>query len=63
MYRLQIQADGGSNTTCSAHEDMKAELLSRLDGTYEKPTPAMGEFRYWCYLPADEMASRLKQLL
>ena len=65
MYRLQILADGGSNTTCSAHEDMKAELLSRLDGTYDKPAPPQGQYQYWCYLPADEMDRqlRLRQLL
>ena len=63
VYRLQILEDGHTNTTSSARGDMKAELLSRLDGTYDKPTAAQGKYQYWCYLPGDELDKRLRQLL
>lgn len=61
-YRLQVLAKVGSCTISSAREDMKAELLSRLAGTY-KPALAQGQYQWWCYLPADEADRRLRQLL
>ena len=53
-YRLKV-TKGGSYTDSTAHVDLKAELLSRLDGTYTAPHGGQGPYYWWCYLPSDEM--------
>ena len=62
-YRLQVLASGGSSTTSEAREDLKAELLSRLDGTYDKPSLPQGKYHWWRYIPSDDLERRLRQLL